>query len=494
MKAKLDAFDAMKSMNESFPMSIKPEGGVFGTTRVDKGLGSVELTGKTEQGRYFREYFQNDQLVKRRLSLGNHEFGTTYFDDCGKAYLTVVNKCTESGVKYVASMLEPNSVVSKGNFTAMIDELGRPIVNKMTDVTLRPEGVVRQQLSKDLYDNSYLKDKTGKLIHDRGHLVADLFGGPATKENIVAQLTDVNRSQFKQVENTVKKLVEAGHKVDYEVRTNYVGTSTRPSSFEFHIEVDGQDYELPKSMQKIYNSGERTVISRAITNVGEKVGLASELGVKNGAFAAALALPVSAVDNISAYIDGKLTVEEMVRDIAEDTATAAVVGYGTTFITASVSQAMSASSVELISTLGGSAAPAAITAFAVGAYEELSSFARGSIDAGELAFNLGENAAGVAGSFAGGTAAGMLVGSIGGPVGSVAAGAVGGMVGCVLATEAYASAVDLGVRGADLLGGQVERLASTTMECVAKEMPSQVENVRAAFNSYFSANALPFGV
>ncbi len=66
-----------------------------------------------------------------------------------------------------------------------------------------------------------------------------------------------------------------------------------------------------------------------------------------------------------------------------------------------IKEAMSKSSSALISKVGGFCLPAADVTFGVESYEDISDYAKGEIDGTELAYNLGENAAGVAGGFVG---------------------------------------------------------------------------------------------
>ena len=247
-------------------------------------------------------------------------------------------------------------------------------------------------------------------------------------------------------------------------------------------------------MKKIYNDSSDSAISKAVTTAGEKFGIAHETGVKSGLVAAGISCAVSTVDNVSSFIDGEITAEEMVVDIVEDTAVAGTLGYGTAFISTAVSQAMSSSSSALISKVGGSCAPAAVVAFAVESYEDISEYAQGKIDGSELAYNLGENAASVAGSFAGGALTGAAVGAVAGPVGAVAGTIVGGVVGCVVATEAYETAVELGAEGAEVLAQKANEFAQATIDAVAEAVPEKLEDVTSAFKDFASSVKLPFHI
>ena len=487
----IDLREKLETLNSCFQSAVTPENGYFGVTQVDKGNGLLEITGRNSEGHVYRDYFRDDLLVKRRVALGNSEWAVFDYDDAGTGYLKTTQLVSKNGIKVASVELTPGARVVKGNFTAEIDSLGRPCYSKIENLQLRESGG-RKPLSSKLKDDSYRVDD------HRGHIIADQFGGPATKENIVAQLDAVNQGKMSEVERIVADYKKQGHNVDYSVETKYVGSDKRPSSFEPHIVVDGKEVELRDDLKKIYNddinkSGLSSMAQRAATRVGERFGLAHEAGLESAKFAAAITCSVSAYENISSFIDGEIDGDDMVKNIVCDTCSAGGLAYGTTFVTEVVAQSMAASSSELISAVGSSGAPAMVVSFAVQSYGDISDFAQGKIDAVELAYNLGENAAEVGGG-AGGALVGAQIGMVAGPVGAVAGSLVGGVVGCALASEAYATAVELGSDGVDRLGELVGDMASVTMEAAAEYVPDQLENVRGALNTFFEENSLPFGV
>lgn len=488
----IDLREKLETLNSCFQSAVTPENGYFGVTQVDKGNGLLEITGRDSEGHIYRDYYRNDLLFKRRVALGNHEWAVFDYDDAGTGYLKTTQLVGKSGVKVASVELTPGVKVVKGNFTAEIDSFGRPCYSKIENLQLRESIGDRKQLSPKLKDESY------RVNDHRGHIIADQFGGPATKENVVAQLDAVNQGKMRDVERIVADYKSQGHNVDYSVETKYIGSDKRPSSFEPHIVVDGKEVDLPDGLKKLYNddidkSGLSSMARRAATEVGERFGLAHEAGVESAKLAAAITCSVSAYENISSFIDGEIDGDDMVKNIVCDTCSAGGIAYGTTFVTEAVAQSMAASSSELISAVGGSGAPALVVSFAVQSYGDISDFAQGKIDAVELAYNLGENAAEVGGG-AGGALVGAQIGMVAGPVGAAAGSLVGGVVGCALASEAYATAVELGTDGVDRLSELVGDMASATMEAAAEYVPDQLESVRGALNTFFEENGLSFGV
>jgi predicted ribonuclease toxin of YeeF-YezG toxin-antitoxin module len=73
-----------------------------------------------------------------------------------------------------------------------------------------------------------------------GHLAADRFGGSPELDNLVSQLSSVNLSKYKKLENQWAKAIEEGKQVSVNVKINYDGNSTRPSSFDIKYDIDGR--------------------------------------------------------------------------------------------------------------------------------------------------------------------------------------------------------------------------------------------------------------
>jgi hypothetical protein len=81
-----------------------------------------------------------------------------------------------------------------------------------------------------------------------------------------------------------------------------------------------------------------------------------------------------------------------------------------------------------------------------------------------------------------------------GPAGSVAGGIVGGVVGAAVASEAYATAVELGAEGVEFLAEQAENLMKGTLELFEEHIPDKLDDAKAAFSNYIEEFDLPFGL
>lgn len=491
---KYDLSEKMETFNKSFKTKISPENGIYGVTEIYKDDGSLQRTFRNNDGFLTRDYLRDDKIYLRREKVSDGSWVATKFDDKGTAYLKSVVKYGEKGLKETVSALEPNVEIKKGNFSAYTDSYGRPILNKITDLTVKDTGRDRLNVKRDA---SY------RPRDQRGHLIADSLGGPASLENIVPQMSDVNQSKMAQVENIVRELKEQGSKVDYEIKTNYVGKNKRPTSFEPKITADGKVVQLSNELKKIYNDDltnaekRKTTISESASKGKNAAIDAHSMGKKEGLEAVTITLTISTVDNVSKFIEGKNTAEEMVVNIVKDTGTAGAIGYGSAFISSSVSQAMAKSSQALVKSLGNSGVPATLISFGIESYDSVSDYAQGNIDEMELLYNLGDSAAIVAGSVAGTALAGATMGSIvpgAGTVVGATAGLVGGMVGCALTSEAYATVVENGGQGAEVLADKAKEFADNTVERAKDIIPDKVPDVKITINNFAEKNNLPFKV
>jgi hypothetical protein len=190
-------------------------------------------------------------------------------------------------------------------------------------------------------------------------------------------------------------------------------------------------------------------------------------GVRSGLSSAGITVAISTVENVRGVMSGEITVQEAYTDIAINTGTAAVIGYGTGFVSQAVASAMTQSSHTLISSLGSTGVPSAVISFGIDSYDSVVSYAQGEISGAELAYDLGESATGVTGAMAG-AQIGATVGTVAaGPVGTVAGGLVGGMVGYAVATGAYATAIEVVQDGTQVLVDKAETVAEAATETYA---------------------------
>jgi hypothetical protein len=161
----------------------------------------------------------------RRLGPKYHEI---YFNPRINTYTEGSDAFDEKG------NLLPNKKFKTGEFGyyGETDDLGRLSRAKAEPLLLSEE--------KRL---SHYSKTPGKIPGDHaGHLFGDRFGGSAELDNLVSQLQGVNLSEFKKIENGwARALTETPPQTVFaDIKVNYIGQSTRPSSFTVKWKIDGK--------------------------------------------------------------------------------------------------------------------------------------------------------------------------------------------------------------------------------------------------------------
>lgn len=519
-KVKYDVTDKLEGFNKSFKSSVESVEGKFGKAEQAMGDTISKNINFNEIGNAIKEYKIEDKVVKTVENIGDGITKTTSFDDRGTAYLEETTKLVDGNYK-TDIKIKPNIEIIKDNVTTKTDNLGRVVSSKIENIELKPAGsrdnaeLNNMKVNENLYEGGYQK----------GHIIPDRFGGTATHENITPEYGKLNQGVIKRTENFAAKLCEDGHNVTYEKSPNYVGKSEVPSSYDIKITVDGVDSkefiknnsaydkyaDLP---EKIYNSeeyykGEMNTAQKVVTDIketGTQIGVKAkphhEAGMESAAIAATVTCAISTVDNVTACLDGEITADQAALNIAKDTGTAGAVGYGAGFISSAVSSSMASSSNALISSLGNSCVPAAAVSFGIASYDTVVDYAQGEIGTDELAYDLGENAVGVAGSIGGAALAGAAVGSVvpgAGTAVGAAAGLVGGMVGYAVTTGAYETAVQAAGDAIEEHSEEIKQLenkakdiANDTINKASALGDQAVADVTNAIKDFNIKNSLPF--
>ncbi|SDL47090.1 DNA/RNA non-specific endonuclease [Paenibacillus sp. OK060] len=150
-----------------------------------------------------------------------------------------------------------------GNVGSQVDDVIRD-GSHMKDGKLKPNATYKTgeyeylyktdsegRLEKFTADDLKLTERDSRLPHDAntpgkepgdhaGHLAGDRFGGSPEIDNLVSQLSNVNLSKYKVLENEWAKAIKAGKKVKVEVNIKYDGDALRPSIFEVKYSIDGK--------------------------------------------------------------------------------------------------------------------------------------------------------------------------------------------------------------------------------------------------------------
>jgi hypothetical protein len=109
---------------------------------------------------------------------------------------------------------------------------------------------VEGELSLTTMDrNNYQQCTTGKCGNpgdEGGHLIASSLGGAGDKINIVPQAQLLNRGDWKAMENTLRKELDAGKKVTVTIEVGYPSAAgARPNTFFVTAIIDGEPRYFP---------------------------------------------------------------------------------------------------------------------------------------------------------------------------------------------------------------------------------------------------------
>lgn len=72
-----------------------------------------------------------------------------------------------------------------------------------------------------------------------GHLIASIFDGPGERLNLVPMDANLNRGEWKKMENVWASALKDGKTVSVRIEPNYVGSATRPDAFTVTYSIDG---------------------------------------------------------------------------------------------------------------------------------------------------------------------------------------------------------------------------------------------------------------
>ncbi|WP_024859063.1 hypothetical protein [Ruminococcus albus] len=484
-----DIESKMKILHSGFESSKKPEAGVFSGVNesIDKNITNwldVDLAENTDLSAFrntfldtAKQMYSGEDLGDGKRTLGLKDIGAWKInpDDYYK------NLKQHSGFSAeVISTAKENmqaKISGSGITTYRVDDLADKAIKGIAKndqyvdkVRIDSNGNIVERVQVKFVGKNgkeclgLLKSKSFDKYFNDG--AVDKMEIPKDYYDDVKQLIPEKIEKF---EKQYRHAVENGNR---ELAEKHQASIDRYNKIDQMIEkstVTSSEAIAATKHPKMYTA---KIFAQETARVGNKAGLES------AALSASITACVSTVDNVNKVMEGKITPKEAFVDVTKDTAASGGIAYGTRFISEAVSQTMGKSSSALIRKVGGSCLPAAVVSYAVESYDDISDYAQGKIGGKELAYNLGENAAGVAGGIAGGAVGGII----------------GGTVGCALATEAYQTAVELGAEGAEIIAEKAQDLASGVVDTVSEVVPEALDDVKNAFSD-FSAKAkikLPF--
>lgn len=126
--------------------------------------------------------------------------------------------------------IKPNSIYERNGYEYKTDEMGR---TREVTGDLKLEEGERTKLQTEV-GHMGVEDDEG------GHLVGTRFNGPADAFNLVPQNSNLNRGEWKAMENSWANELAEGKDVKVMIDPVFTGDNVRPDSFEVLTQVNGE--------------------------------------------------------------------------------------------------------------------------------------------------------------------------------------------------------------------------------------------------------------
>lgn len=122
----------------------------------------------------------------------------------------------------------PNTQYTVNGYTYQSDEKGRII---HVEGNLAGKDGERAALNAKVSD---MRD-----TDQRGHIIADIFGGSNQNDNLVAQLQSINQGSYKVLESSLSDLIMSQNQVHGNYTIEYADNSSRPSAVTVNYSING---------------------------------------------------------------------------------------------------------------------------------------------------------------------------------------------------------------------------------------------------------------
>lgn len=140
-----------------------------------------------------------------------------------------------AGIVYcINDELVPNIKYKLGTAVYQTDDYGRIVKVTFDELTLkdadRPRKVIQNTLSE-------IGRGCEKANDDRGHIIADRFNGNNSLANIVSMDSDLNRGEYKAMEDIWAESIKLGKSVSGTIELKYSGKSYRPDMLDVWYDI-----------------------------------------------------------------------------------------------------------------------------------------------------------------------------------------------------------------------------------------------------------------
>jgi len=140
-------------------------------------------------------------------------------------------------------VLKPNvEYTTPAGYTYRTDDKGR-IVNA--------EGKLNLGEAKRNNHAQKVAGREDRLLDDEGgHLIATIFKGSGSLDNLVPMNGNLNKGEWKKIENMWRKQLEKGKLVEVKIKPVYKGESQRPVSFDIEYKIGKGKWQYKEFQNK----------------------------------------------------------------------------------------------------------------------------------------------------------------------------------------------------------------------------------------------------
>ncbi|WP_259415871.1 DNA/RNA non-specific endonuclease [Bacillus toyonensis] len=191
--------------------------------------GSVVRSGTNYSGKFQEAHDASKASIQSRIS--NLESGGVKGTGEGPVKVNYGEQYAREKRKKI---LKPNvEYTSKEGYTYTTDSQGR--VASCEGSLQLGDGKRNNYAQRVVGGNDRLDDDDG------GHLIATIFKGSGNMDNLVPMNSNLNRGEWKKLENEWANALNDGDKVRVKITPNYSGNSKRPDSFVIRYKIGDED-------------------------------------------------------------------------------------------------------------------------------------------------------------------------------------------------------------------------------------------------------------
>nr|HDU9003110.1 DNA/RNA non-specific endonuclease [Bacillus cereus] len=191
--------------------------------------GSVVRSGTNYSGKFQEAHDASKASIQSRIS--NLESGGVKGTGEGPVKVNYGEQyAREKREKILKSNVE---YTSKEGYTYTTDSQGR--VASCEGSLQLGDGKRNNYAQRVVGGNDRLDDDDG------GHLIATIFKGSGNMDNLVPMNSNLNRGEWKKLENEWANALNDGDKVRVKITPNYSGNSKRPDSFVIRYKIGDED-------------------------------------------------------------------------------------------------------------------------------------------------------------------------------------------------------------------------------------------------------------